>query len=127
VYPNSKLIRNDERNHLSTAVTESSFDHEVLSCDKPVIVDFWAEWCGPCHAVSPILDKIAEERSGELKLVKVNIDEEQGLAERYGIASIPTMVLFKDGEPAAAAIGAQPKGAIETQLGLTAETNGSSG
>jgi thioredoxin 1 len=112
---------------MSTAVTESTFDHEVLSSDKPVIVDFWAEWCGPCHAVSPILDKIAEERSGELKLVKVNIDEEQGLAERYGIASIPTMVLFKDGEPAAAAIGAQPKGAIETQLGLTAETNGSSG
>ncbi len=111
---------------MSTAVTESTFDQEVLSSDKPVIVDFWAEWCGPCHAVSPILDKIAEERSGELKVVKVNIDQEQGLAERYGIASIPTIVLFKDGEPAAAAIGAQPKGAIETQLGLTAETNGSS-
>jgi thioredoxin 1 len=111
---------------MSTAVTESTFDQEVLSSDKPVIVDFWAEWCGPCHAVSPILDKIAEERSDELKLVKVNIDEEQALAERYGIASIPTMVLFKDGEPAAAAIGAQPKGAIETQLGLVpAEANGS--
>jgi thioredoxin 1 len=103
---------------MSTAVTESTFDQEVLSSDKPVIVDFWAEWCGPCHAVSPILDKIAEERADELKLVKVNIDEEQALAERYGIASIPTMVLFKDGEPAAAAIGAQPKGAIEKQLGL---------
>jgi thioredoxin 1 len=112
---------------MSTAVTESTFDQEVLSSDMPVIVDFWAEWCGPCHAVSPVLDKIAEERSEELKLVKVNIDEEQGLAERYGIASIPTIVLFKDGEPAAAAIGAQPKGAIETQLGLgSAETNGSS-
>ncbi len=103
---------------MSTAVTESTFDQEVLSSDKPVIVDFWAEWCGPCHAVSPVLDKIAEERAGELKLVKVNIDEEQALAERYGIASIPTIVLFKDGEPAAAAIGAQPKGAIEKQLGL---------
>ena len=90
-----------------------------------MIVDFWAEWCGPCHAVSPILDKIAEERAGELKLVKVNIDEEQGLAERYGIASIPTIVLFKDGEPAAAAIGAQPKGAIEKQLGLDRRRNGS--
>ena len=111
---------------MSTAVTESTFEQEVLSSDKPVLVDFWAEWCGPCHAVSPILDKIAEERSGELKLVKVNIDEEQGLAERYGIASIPTMVLFKNGEPAAAAIGAQPKTAIETQLGLgPASTNGS--
>ena len=104
---------------MSTAVTESTFEQEVLSSDKPVIVDFWAEWCGPCHAVSPVLDKIVEERQGQVKLVKVNIDEEQGLAERYGIASIPTIVLFKDGEPAAAAIGAQPKGAIERSLGLS--------
>jgi thioredoxin len=111
---------------MATAVTESTFEQEVLSSDKPVLVDFWAEWCGPCHAVAPILDRIVEERADELKLVKVNIDEEQGLAERYGIASIPTMVLFKDGEPAAAAIGAQPKSAIETQLGLgPASTNGS--
>jgi thioredoxin 1 len=107
-------------------VTESTFEQEVLSSETPVLVDFWAEWCGPCHAVAPILDKIVEERPGELKLVKVNIDEEQALAERYGIASIPTMVLFKDGEPAAAAIGAQPKTAIETQLGLEpASSNGS--
>jgi thioredoxin 1 len=113
---------------MATPVTESTFEQEVLSSETPVLVDFWAEWCGPCHAVSPILDKIVDERPGELKLVKVNIDEEQGLAERYGIASIPTMVLFKDGEPAAAAIGAQPKSAIETQLGLgPASTNGSSG
>jgi thioredoxin 1 len=112
------LVEIDERKRMSTAVTESTFEQEVLSSDKPVIVDFWAEWCGPCHAVSPILDKIAEERAGELTVVKVNIDEEQALAERYGIASIPTIVLFKDGEPAAAAIGAQPKGAIEKQLGL---------
>ena len=103
---------------MSTAVTETSFEEEVLGSDKPVIVDFWAEWCGPCHAVSPVLDKIAEERTGELKLVKVNIDEEEGLAQRYGIASIPTILLFKDGEPVAAAIGAQPKGAIEQALGL---------
>ena len=105
---------------MSTAVTESTFDQEVLASDKPVLVDFWAEWCGPCHAVSPVLDRIAEERSGELKLVKVNIDEEQGLAQRYGIASIPTMVLFKNGEPAAAAVGAQPKSALERSLGLSA-------
>ena len=78
-----------------------------------MLVDFWAEWCGPCHAVAPVLDKIVEERDGELKLVKVNIDEEPALAERYGIASIPTMILFKDGEPAPAAVGAQPKGALE--------------
>jgi thioredoxin len=118
-----------ERNPgMAEAVTESTFEHEVLQSDKPVLVDFWAEWCGPCHAVAPILDRIVEERHGEIKLVKVNIDEEPEIAERYGIASIPTMVLFKDGEPAAAAIGAQPKGALEMQLGLSpAETNGSSG
>ena len=105
---------------MATAVTEQSFEQEVLQSEKPVIVDFWAEWCGPCHAVSPVLERIAEERTDELKVVKVNIDEEQGLARRYGIASIPTMILFKDGEPAAAAIGAQPKGALERSLGLAA-------
>ncbi len=103
---------------MSTAVTESTFEDEVTKSDKPVLVDFWAEWCGPCHAISPVLDRIAEERPDELKVVKVNIDEERGLAERYGIASIPTMILFRDGEPAAAAIGAQPKSAIERSLGL---------
>ena len=106
---------------MSTAVTESSFDQEVIQSDKPVIVDFWAEWCGPCHAVSPVLDKIAEERGEDLRLVKVNIDEEPALAQKYGIVSIPTIVLFKDGEPAAAAVGAQPKTAIERSLGLAAD------
>jgi thioredoxin 1 len=101
-------------------VTEGTFEQEVLASDKPVLVDFWAEWCGPCHAVSPVLDKIVEERGNELKLVKVNIDEEQGLAQRFGVASIPTMILFKDGQPAASAIGAQPKAALERTLGLPA-------
>jgi thioredoxin 1 len=103
---------------MATDVTEQTWQDEVISSEKPVIVDFWAEWCGPCHAVAPVLDRIAEERQDELRLVKVNIDEEQGLAQRYGIASIPTIVLFKDGEPAAAAIGAQPKSALERSLGL---------
>lgn len=103
---------------MATAVTEQTWDQEVLQSEQPVIVDFWAEWCGPCHAVAPVLARIAEERSDELKLVKVNIDEEQGLAQRYGIASIPTIVLFKGGEPAAAAIGAQPKSSLERSLGL---------
>src|SRR5215218_4332927 len=99
-------------------VTQDNFTTEVLQSDTPVLVDFWAEWCGPCHAVSPVLERIADERSSELKLVKVNIDEEPALAQRYGVASIPTMILFKSGEPAAAAIGAQPKGALERSLGL---------
>jgi thioredoxin 1 len=103
---------------MSIAVTESTFDAEVTKSETPVIVDFWAEWCGPCHAVAPVLDKIVAERNGDLKLVKVNIDEERGLAEKFGIASIPTMILFRDGQPAAAAMGAQPKSALERQLGL---------
>ena len=103
---------------MSTAVTESTFEQEVLQSDKPVLVDFWGEWCGPCHAVSPVLERIVEERNDELKLVKVNIDEEQELAMRFGVQSIPTMILFKDGQPAAATIGARPKGDIERQLGL---------
>ena len=106
---------------MANDVTETTFDQEVIegSKDTPVLVDFWAEWCGPCHAVSPVLEKIAEERTGQLKLVKVNIDENQNLAGKYGVMSIPTMILFKDGEPAAAAIGAQPKPALERALGLT--------
>jgi len=104
---------------MATAVTEQSFEEEVLQSDKPVIVDFWAEWCGPCHAVAPVLDRIVEERNGDLRLVKVNIDEQPALSQRFGVQSIPTMILFKNGEPAAAAIGAQPKPALEKALGLT--------
>ena len=103
---------------MATAVTTSTFETEVLASEQPVIVDFWAEWCGPCHAVAPVLDKIAEERGSELRLVKVNIDEEPDLAQRYGVMSIPTIILFKAGEPAAAAIGAQPKSMLEKNLGL---------
>ena len=103
---------------MALEVTTSTFDEEVLQSEKPVLVDFWAEWCGPCHAVAPVLDRIAEERAEDLKLVKVNIDQEHELQQRYGVASIPTMILFKDGEPSASVIGAQPKGAIERSLGL---------
>jgi thioredoxin 1 len=103
-------------------VTEQTFEQEVLKSETPVIVDFWAEWCGPCHAVAPVLEKIVEERKDgdEVKLVKVNIDQEQGLALKYGVMSIPTMILFKDGEPAAAAVGAQPKSQLERSLGFAA-------
>ena len=103
---------------MAQAVTTDAFESEVLQSNTPVIVDFWAEWCGPCYAVSPVLDQIAEERVAELRVVKVNIDEEPTLAQRYGVMSIPTIVLFKDGEPKAAAIGAQPKRMLERSLGL---------
>ena len=103
---------------MATNVTTQTFEQEVINSETPVLVDFWAEWCGPCHAVAPVLDRIAEEQAGALKLVKVNIDNENELASRFGVASIPTMILFKGGEPAAAVVGAQPKGAIERALGL---------
>jgi len=102
---------------MADTITESTFEQEVLQSDKPVLVDFWAEWCGPCHAVAPILDQIAGERE-DLRLVKVNIDEEPELARRFGIMSIPMMILFEGGEPKAAALGAQPKGMLEKSLGL---------
>jgi thioredoxin 1 len=102
-------------------VTESTFEAEVIASKTPVLVDFWAGWCGPCRAVAPVLDEIAAERAGELRLVKVNIDEEPALAARYGILSIPTMILFKGGEPARAALGAQPKRMLEKSLGLVSD------
>ncbi len=103
---------------MATEITEATFESDVLQSEQPVIVDFWAEWCGPCHAVSPVLDQIADERQGELTVAKVNIDEQPALAQRYGVMSIPTIILFKDGKPSAAAVGAQPKGMLEKNLGL---------
>ena len=98
-------------------VKTDDFDQQVLQSDQPVLVDSWAEWCGPCHAIAPVLDQIADERS-DLKVVKLNIDEEPAIAQRYGVMSIPTLILFKDGEPQAAAVGAMPKSMLEERLGL---------
>ena len=103
---------------MSNAVTETTFEQEVLKANGPVLVDFWAAWCTPCHAVAPVLERISVERN--LKLVKVDYDQEQRLADRYGVQSIPNMVLFENGEPTAQAIGAQPKHALERALGLAA-------
>ena len=102
---------------MATSITTSDFQTEVLDSEQPVLVDFWAEWSGPCHAVAPVLDRIVGEHP-EVRLVKVNIDEEPELAQRYGVMSIPTMILFRGGEPAAAALGALPKGRLEKELGL---------
>src|SRR6266567_5596610 len=104
---------------MSKPVNESTFDQEVLQGSGPVLVDFWADWCAPCHAVSPVLERIADEHN--LKLVKVNYDEEQQLAERYGVLSIPNIILFEDGEPKAQAIGALPQRALERALRLAAK------
>ena len=102
---------------MADKVTEQNFDTDVLQSDQAVLVDFWAEWCGPCHAIAPVLDQIAAERN-DVKVVKLNIDEEPAVAQRYGVMSIPTLILFKGGEPAAAAVGAMPKSMLEEKLGL---------
>ena len=103
---------------MSNHVDGTSFDREVLAADGPVLVDFWAEWCMPCHAVAPVLEKIAAEH--DLKLVKVNYDQEQELAYRYGVQSIPNIILFDDGVPKAQTTGARPQTALEQALGLAA-------
>jgi thioredoxin 1 len=102
---------------MADAVTEQTFEQEVLGSEQRVLVDFWAEWCGPCHAIAPVLDQLAGEHD-QLKVVKLNIDEEPAIAQRYGVMSIPTLILFKDGEPQAAAVGAMPKSMLEERLGL---------
>ena len=102
---------------MADAVTEQTFEQEVLGSEQRVLVDFWAEWCGPCHAIAPVLDQIAGEHD-QLRVVKLNIDEEPAIAQRYGVMSIPTLILFKDGEPQAAAVGAMPKSMLEERLGL---------
>ena len=99
-------------------ISGANFADEVLASDTPVIVDCWAEWCAPCHQGAPVLDAIAEERGDSIKVVKINIDEDPDIASQYGVVSIPTIVLFKDGEPSAAAVGAQPKKMLEESLGL---------
>ena len=97
-------------------VTDDTFEAEVLKSDKPVLVDFWATWCGPCRAVSPILDQIAEEHSDKIRFVKVDVDANPQLAMKYQITSIPAMKVYKGGEVVKSFVGAMPKPALETQL-----------
>ena len=99
-------------------LTAENFEQEVLKSDVPVLVDFWATWCGPCRMLAPVVAQIAEEKEGELKVGKVNIDDQAELAIRYSIASIPTLMVFKDGQVAAKTVGAMPKSQLLSALGL---------
>lgn len=97
-------------------LTDQNFEQEVLHADLPVLVDFWASWCGPCQMLAPVIAEIAEEYAGKVKVGKVNVDEQPNLANRYGIASIPTVMLFKNGEAVSTSLGYRPKNELETML-----------
>ena len=99
-------------------LTEATFDEVVNAAAEPVVVDFWAEWCGPCKMVAPILDEIADEQDGKVKITKVNVDENPGIAQRYGVMSIPTMIVFRDGEVDKRIVGAKGKAQLMEELGL---------
>ena len=97
-------------------ITEQNFEQEVLKADKPVLVDFWATWCGPCRMLAPTIELLAEEKEGVAKVGKVNVDEQPGLAARFGISSIPTLIVFEDGKVKNTSVGVVPKSMIEDML-----------
>jgi thioredoxin 1 len=106
----------------TTSVTDSSFQADVLGADRPVLVDFWAEWCGPCRMIAPALEELSNEFGEQVKIVKLNIDENPDAPGKYGVRGIPTMILFKDGQPAATKVGAEPKSRIQAWLESALQT-----
>lgn len=94
---------------MTTKVTDASFDKDVLQAGQPVVVDFWAEWCGPCRMIAPALEEISSEMAGKVTVAKLNIDENPDVALRFGVRSIPTLILFSGGKPTAIQVGALPK------------------
>jgi thioredoxin 1 len=97
-------------------VTDASFQQDVLNASGPVLVDFWAEWCGPCKMIGPSLEELSDELAGKVTIAKLNIDDSPEAPGRYGVRGIPTMILFKDGQPVATKVGAEPKGRIQGWL-----------
>jgi thioredoxin 1 len=97
-------------------LSDATFDEHVKGSDIPVLVDFWAEWCGPCKMISPVLEEIAEEQAGKIQIVKLNIDDNLEVTRRFDVMSIPTLILFKDGEPEVRLIGAKPKGQLLQEI-----------
>ena len=100
----------------TTSVTDADFGQQVLSDDKPVLVDFWAEWCGPCRMIAPALEELSSELGEKVTIVKLNIDENPDVPAKYGVRGIPTMILFKNGAPAATKVGAAPKSQLQGWL-----------
>lgn len=99
-------------------LTTANFNEEVINSQLPVLVDFWATWCGPCRMVGPIVEELAQELEGQIKVGKLSVDNEQEIASQYGVMSIPTLLLFKDGKVAVTVVGARPKEDLRKQLGI---------